>query len=93
LTDTQITDQAADATRPKRAGRPRPQETLERDEQAYAAIVQNGPQTSVSLGELMGVEKSIAYLCLWRLRKAGRVERFRSDSGAHTWRVAEAPAQ
>lgn len=71
-----------------RAGRPRPQETLDRDEQVFAAL--DAPLTKAQLRERLGeMQPSHIYLSLYRLRNAGRVTRARGEGGAHVWSRAE----
>lgn len=68
-------------------GRPRPAETQERDEKVYAAIA--GSDRKVTREEIatgVGIKGSEAYLSLYRLHKAGRVERVR-EGGKHVWGV------
>jgi len=54
-------------------GRPRPQETIERDRRILAYLQQEGPQTRNALAEALGEEKSKVWLALDRLRKADQV--------------------
>lgn len=69
-------------TAPRR-GRPRPDSTIQRDEQVLAAIGTEG-KTREDLATETGLTKSEVYLSLHRLRKQGKVERTR-DGGKHVW--------
>lgn len=61
-------------------GRPRPQETIDRDRRVLAYLEQEGPQTRNRLAEVLGEEKSKVWLSLDRLRREGKVQL--CDSGA-----------
>lgn len=79
-----------EATAPRR-GRPRPESTIQRDEQVAQALVAGG-KTREDLATETGLTKSEIYLSLHRLRKAGRVERAR-DGGKHVWtQVTQEPS-
>lgn len=73
-------------------GRPRPAETIERDEKVFAAL--HEPRTLAQLAESTGLEKKQVYLSLYRLKRDRRAERSR-NGGAHMWAKvgAEAPAE
>lgn len=58
---------------PKPRGRPRPQETIDRDARILAYLRDNGPQTRNDLAEALGESKSKVWLSLDRLRREGRV--------------------
>lgn len=64
-------------TTPKR-GRPRPQEVIDRDEDVYDAIEEDG-STCEEIADAIGVEPNLVYLSLFRLRRDGWVERARSN--------------
>lgn len=73
---------------PRRRGRPRSPETIERDKQVLALLQQNGPQTKEQLVEALGNPKPThVYLSLWRLAKEKRVERASDGASRHTWQV------
>lgn len=76
-----------DAPAPRRRGRPRSPETVERD-QRVLTLLQEGPRTKEQLVEALGsLKPTHVYLSLWRLARAGHVERT-SDAGTrHLWRV------
>jgi predicted transcriptional regulator len=57
-----------------RRGRPRPQDTLNRDDQVHQ-LLSKGPLTKTQIAEKLGIESSHAYLSLFRLQREGRVER------------------
>jgi CRP-like cAMP-binding protein len=69
-----------------RRGRPRPDTTIQRDEQVRTAIGAEG-KTREDLATETGLTKSEVYLSLHRLRKQGLVERTR-DGGKHVWKYA-----
>lgn len=77
-----MTEPTGEATAPRR-GRPRPETTIQRDQQVLAALAQGG-KTREDLATETGLTKSEVYLSLHRLRKAGNVERTR-DGGKHVW--------
>lgn len=66
-------DAPADAAAPAaadsgRRGRPRPQATIERDEQVRDLLRDNGALTRGAIAEKLGWESKDAYASLWRLR-------------------------
>lgn len=63
-------------------GRPRPTDTLERDEQVFAALTE--PKTREALSTELTMEPKLVYLSLYRLRRDGKIEGKRVD-GAHKW--------
>lgn len=67
-------------------GRPRPQETINRDREVAKLLVA-GPKTRNELREALGndTKASQAYLAVVRLRNAGYVERRRRESGGVEW--------
>jgi hypothetical protein len=72
-----------------RRGRPRPEETIRRDEQALEVIrAQGGTTTRNRLKDALGdnVKLSQAYLTLWRLRAQGKLERVREGT-EHVWKL------
>ena len=66
-------------------GRPRPGETIERDEKVLAHLQGAGPQTRAQVATALELEGKFVYLSLYRLHKAGAITR----SGA-TWAVVTA---
>ncbi len=70
-------------------GRPRPQNTIERDEQVYKALHAHGqPATRSQLVEKLNMKSSHVYLSLIRLRRDGYVRRVAAgteNAGSHTW--------
>lgn len=68
------------------AGRPRPNEVVERDEAALKLITKDGI-TKEELADQLKVKPSHAYLSLFRLQRAGKIERRRvdGDARAHRW--------
>lgn len=75
-------------TETARRGRPRPQETQDRDEKVLAAI--HEPTTREALVAATGFDSKLVYLSLYRLRRDGLVER-RRENGVHVW-AQTAPA-
>jgi site-specific DNA-cytosine methylase len=63
-------------------GRPRPQETRDRDEAVYAALTE--PKSREQLVAETNIEPKLVYLSLYRLRRDGRIQRTR-EGGAHRW--------
>jgi hypothetical protein len=80
------------ATETPRRGRPRPEETIQRDEKALEVIREQGGSTTRNKlqealgGEQAGVKLSQAYLTLWRLRSQGKLVRERQGT-EHVWRL------
>lgn len=91
MTDTMTEATAETQERPRR-GRPRPEETIERDTRALELIRTGGGTTTRNKlqealgGEAAGVKLSQAYLTLWRLRQQGKLERVREGT-EHVWRL------
>lgn len=68
------------AQRPQR-GRPRPQETIERDAAILRMLKDNPDGTARNdIAEAMGLNKSRTYLSLDRLRRDGLAEMVRSET-------------
>lgn len=72
------TDVAVDVEPAARRGRPRPQDTIARDEKVLKAL-EGGAKSREELAAELGIESSHAYLSLFRLRKQGKVERLPQD--------------
>jgi hypothetical protein len=72
---------------PRRRGRPRSQETLERDGQVLTALRDGGPKTKEQLVEELVMKPQLVYLSLWRLKRDKSVERTSDGTARHTWRV------
>lgn len=67
-------------------GRPRPAETVQRDEAILSLLRRDGAQTRNQIAEQLGVEKVKAYLSLDRLRRAGLVRTCTSAApGSTLW--------
>lgn len=64
-------------------GRPRPADTVNRDEQVFAALAL-APRGREDLAREFGVNLNIIYMSLIRLRKQGRVQPVR-DGKYHLW--------
>lgn len=65
---TEPQDAPVDAATDGRRGRPRPQATIERDEQVRALLASEGALTRREIAEKLGWEPKDAYASLWRLR-------------------------
>lgn len=70
-----------------RRGRPRPVETIERDERIYKLIA-DGTGSRSALARATGLDRPTVALCVQRLKKAGRI-RTCADGGAIVWSVAD----
>ncbi|MDJ1137939.1 helix-turn-helix domain-containing protein [Streptomyces iconiensis] len=70
-----------------RRGRPRPSETISRDDRIYTLLA-DGPLSRNELAAATGLEKSIVYLALARLRTAGRIRQCVRD-GVIVWAHAD----
>lgn len=68
-------------------GRPRPNETIERDEKVRAFLGESGPNTRKGIVEGTGLAGNEVYLSLYRLRVANVAKREGS-----TWSLVEATA-
>lgn len=88
MTDQPETAAETTATTARR-GRPRPQSTIDRDQQVLGALTADG-KTREDLVTTTGLTKTQVYLSLYRLRTQGLVERSR-DGGKHVWKQT-APA-
>lgn len=69
-------------------GRPRPQDTIERDNKVHALLVEQGSLSRTQIAEKLGITTSLAYMSLFRLNKDGRVRRVTaegSDAKSHMW--------
>jgi site-specific DNA-cytosine methylase len=64
-------------------GRPRPNETVERDDKVYAALATQG-LTRAAIAASTGLSPNLVYLSLWRLKRDLRVEPVRHE-GAQLW--------
>lgn len=77
---------------PTRRGRPRPSNTIERDDQVLKALQASGtPLTRNQLSEQLGLEGKIVYLSLYRLSRGGKIVRGTEGRG-QAWQ-AVAPAE
>lgn len=73
-------------------GRPRPQATIERDERILSYLNTGGPKSRNQLAEELGLDKTITYLALDRLRRAGRVRTCADTAGPSTLWSSEVDA-
>lgn len=82
------TEAAESETKSERRGRPRSQETIDRDNQVLEVIkgAADAP-TREQLAEATGLEPNKVYLSLYRLQRDGAIVRGR-EGGKHVWRVA-----
>jgi predicted Rossmann fold nucleotide-binding protein DprA/Smf involved in DNA uptake len=71
----------------RRRGRPRPEATIERDQQVYAAL-EAGPKTKKELAEATALPANQVYLSIYRLRKSNQIKKV--EGKAHTWERVEA---
>lgn len=83
----EFSDAPDDGTDRPRRGRPRSQETIQRDD-VIATALNEGPLTKDKLVEKLGLKPEHVYLSLWRLRKAGKVVKVSDDSSRHLWQLA-----
>lgn len=72
---------------PRRRGRPRSPDTVERDHRVLTALQNDGPHTKEQLVEKIGLTPSLIYLALWRLKREGRVERTSREGVRYVWQV------
>lgn len=80
---------AAAASGDKRRGRPRSQETIERDDLVLQLLSDGVARTRDEIAEELSVDKgSIVYLSLYRLRNAGKVQRVEVAGQRFAWTVA-----
>jgi predicted Rossmann fold nucleotide-binding protein DprA/Smf involved in DNA uptake len=75
-----------DVRTPARRGRPRAQETINRDDAVLKALG-DGPQTKEQLVQKLGLKDTHVYLSLWRLRRDGKVEKVSDPDTRHLWRL------
>lgn len=73
-----------DTDRPRR-GRPRPADSIERDDRILGFLTEAGPQTRNQIAEMLGVSRSLTYLALDRLRQQGTVKRCLRGDGSSVW--------
>jgi Mn-dependent DtxR family transcriptional regulator len=71
----------------RRRGRPRPQETIQRDERLLQVLREVPDMTKYELAEALKVSPSVVYLALRRLQAEGLV-RHASIGKRHYWRPA-----
>ena len=89
MTEAVVADAATAEASTAARGRPRPDETKERDEKVFAAIAgSDRPVTREEIANGTGLAGNLAYLSLYRLNRAERVQRTR-DGGKHVWSVRE----
>jgi site-specific DNA-cytosine methylase len=90
------TEASTETTETALRGRPRPSETLERDEVVFNALTE--PLSRAALTARLAeagtpFDPKAVYLSIWRLHRAGRIERKR-EGGTHLWlRTGETPAE
>lgn len=72
---------------PTRRGRPRPQETLDRDEQVFKQV-EMAPEgtTRDAVAAALGIGANQVYLSFYRLKRDGRIQRV-AGASRHTWTV------
>jgi len=59
--------------RPRR-GRPRPQDSIDRDRKILELLTEQGPQTRNDVSDSLRISRSLAYLALARLRGKGQIK-------------------
>lgn len=76
-------------------GRPRPTETIQRDETILGYLEDHGQATRNHLAEVLGLDKTQTYLSLSRLRAAGLIRKcVDKTTNAVVWSAgAEEPCQ
>jgi hypothetical protein len=91
---TETTTEQPVQDKPKRSGRPRTEETLTRDKKVFDLLSTQGPRTTQEIAEALGLTSpGIAYLCIFRLKRQGRVRHTTQDGRPHVYEVVpEAPA-
>lgn len=72
----------ATETTTARRGRPRPEDTIARDQQVLEALAE--PKSREDLVAATGLTANQVYLSLWRLRKEGKAQRDRQGA-KHVW--------
>lgn len=78
LADQPTEGDAAEATETEatgRRGRPRDPGVIERDERVLGALSADEAKTKSQIAGELGLEPNVVYLSLWRLHKAGLVQR------------------
>lgn len=66
-------------------GRPRPIESIERDEKILKLLKGKTPMTRNQIADKLDLRRGLVYLSLDRLRKEGRIDRIENDS-RFVWR-------
>lgn len=72
---------------PRRRGRPRSPDTIDRDRRVVNVLTSRGAQTKDQLVAEIGLKPSLVYLALWRLKREGRVERTSGGGERYVWRL------
>ena len=75
------------ASEPRRRGRPRSPQTIERDTRVLTALRDGGPQTKEQLVAKLSIKPQHVYLSLWRLRCENRVTHASTGTERHVWYV------
>ncbi len=87
MTEPTFEEPVGEATEAARRGRPRSRETLARDEAVVQALGDGVPKTREQLAEQLSEPSSLVYLALWRLARAGKVEKTNDGAVRHAWRL------
>jgi DNA-binding Lrp family transcriptional regulator len=74
-----------DETKPKRRGRPRSQETINRDKAILDLLRSDGPLKRREIADRLSINWSMTYLALERLRNDGKVKPCGGSSRAMVW--------
>lgn len=81
MTDTEEQEKAP-------RGRPRPTDTIERDDRILKRLGEAGPLTRNQLADDLGESTSLTYLALTRLRDRRLVKRCLQSGGSSVWSAA-----
>lgn len=90
LTDEVAVEQDTDDSAAGRRGRPRDPRAQERDDRVKTALGDGSVKTREQLATELGMEGNLVYLSLWRLRRAGEVEKTSGEGAKRAWRLVGA---
>lgn len=72
----------------QKRGRPRPQDTMDRDEKIYQLLAQSGPLSKEEVATRLGFANNLVYMSLYRLQRDNYVRRVTAANGtkrSNTW--------